>query len=126
MDLELFIRIFVVLHLIGMASLLTGFFGQMKEFKNGAKVTPAIFHGAWTLLITGFVLVGLVMPSTEEEVNNLVLTAKAIVITVIFFIAYTFNKKSVTPKWVVPVIGLLTILNVCLAVFGPIVGPATA
>lgn len=121
MDLELFIRIFVVLHLLGMAALLTGFFGQMKEFKNGAKVTPAIFHGAWTLLISGFVLVGLIMPSEEETVNNLVLTAKSIIITVVFFLAYSYNKKTTTPKWVVPVIGLLTIVNVVLAVFGPIV-----
>lgn len=120
-QLELVTRIFVVLHLIGMAALFSGFFSQMKEFKNGAKVTAAIFHGSWTLLVTGFVLVGLVMSSETEKTNELVLAAKAVVITAIFFVAYFYNKKVSTPKWVVPLIGLLTILNICLAVFGPIV-----
>lgn len=120
MNLELFIRIFVVLHLIGFAALMTGFFSQMKEFKNGAKITAAIFHGSWTLLITGFALAGMV-PSNGETLNNIVLAAKSVVITVIFFLAYSYNKKTSTPKWVVPVIGLLGILNVSLAIFGPIV-----
>ncbi|MFM6979972.1 MAG: hypothetical protein ACKOWE_01020 [Micrococcales bacterium] len=113
--------IFVILHLLGMASLMTGFLGQMKELKNGAKVTAAVFHGSWTLLVTGFVLVGLAYaPDSTEEPNSWVLAAKAIVITVIFFIAYTYNKKTQTPKWVIPVIGLLTIVNISLAVLGPI------
>lgn len=118
---ELVVEIFVVLHLLGMASLMTGFLGQMKQIKNGAKVTPAVFHGAWTLLVTGFVLVGLAYaPGSDEQPNAWVLAAKSIIITIIFFVAYTFNKKEVTPKWVVPTIGLLTIVNICLAVMGPI------
>jgi chromate transport protein ChrA len=57
-----------------------------------------------------------------EHVNNIVLAAKSIVITIIFFLAYGFSKKDLsTKKWVVPVIGLLTIVNVSLAVLGPIV-----
>lgn len=123
MDLKLVLNIFLILHLLGMAALLTGFFSQMKEFKNGAKVTAAVFHGSWTLLITGFVMTGLAYPlqaETGETINNLVLAAKAVIITVIFFIAYSYNKKEKTPKWVVPVIGLLGIVNICLAVLGPI------
>lgn len=123
MDLKLVLEIFVILHLLGMAALMTGFFSQMKEFKNGAKVTAAVFHGSWTLLITGFVMTGLSYPlqaETGETINNLVLAAKAIIITVIFFVAYSYNKKEQTPKWVVPVIGLLGIVNISLAVLGPI------
>ena len=123
MNLSLVLEIFVILHLLGMAALMTGFFSQMKEFKNGAKVTGAVFHGSWTLLITGFVLVGLSYPlqaETGETINNWVLAAKAIIITIIFFVAYTYNKKVQTPKWVVPVIGLLGIVNISLAVLGPI------
>lgn len=121
MNLETIVGIFVILHLLGMASLMTGFLGQMKEIKNGAKVTPAVFHGSWTLLITGFALVGLAYaPESTEVPNSWVLAAKAIVITVIFFAAYSYNKKENTPKWVVPVIGFLTIVNISLAVLGPI------
>lgn len=121
MNLELIVGIFVILHLLGMASLMTGFLGQMKEIKNGAKVTAAVFHGAWTLLVTGFVLVGLAYaPGSTEEPNSLVLAIKSIVITVIFFVAYTYNKKEKTPKWVVPLIGLLGILNISVAVLGSI------
>jgi hypothetical protein len=112
---ELTLRIFLVLHLIGLASLLGGFLLQMKELKNGAKVVPAIFHGAWTLFVTGFVMTGLVY-ANQEEPNSIVIGIKSVVITAIFFLAYGYNKKNPTPKWVVPTIGLLTILNVAVAV----------
>ncbi|CAB4961852.1 unannotated protein [freshwater metagenome] len=39
----------------------------------------------------------------------------------IFFVAYSFNKKEVTPKWVVPAIAGLTTVNIIVAVVGPIV-----
>jgi len=55
-------------------------------------------------------------------VNNIVLAAKCVVITAIFFLAYGYSKKDLsTKKWVVPTIGLLTIVNISLAVLGPIV-----
>jgi chromate transport protein ChrA len=124
---ELVSNILVILHLIGLASLLGGFLTQMKDLKNGGRVVPAMLHGAWLLLVSGFALVGLVGMSGDEHVNNLVLAAKSIVITVIFFLAYGFSKKDLsTKKWVVPVIGLLTILNICLAVLGPIVQSGAA
>lgn len=125
---ELITGILVILHLIGLASLLGGFLTQMKSLKTGGAVVPAMLHGAWLLLVTGFALVGMVGASAgvsgmdPEHVNNLVLAAKSIVITVIFFLAYGFSKKDLsTKKWVVPTIGLLTIVNVTLAVLGPIV-----
>ena len=126
--LELATRILVVLHLIGMASLLGGFLTQMKDLKTGGRIVPAMLHGAWLLLITGFALVGMVGMSGEEHVDNILLAAKSIVITIIFFLAYAFSKKDLAAKkWVVPVIGLLTVLNIVLAVVGGIVqsGPAT-
>jgi hypothetical protein len=124
---ELTTRIFVVLHLLGLASLLGGFLVQMKELKTGGKIVPAMLHGAWLLLITGFALVGLVGMSGDEHVDNILLAAKSIVITAIFFLAYGFSKKDLSAKkWVVPTIGLLTVLNVCLAVIGGIVQSGAA
>ncbi|MEY4060868.1 MAG: hypothetical protein RIQ31_530, partial [Actinomycetota bacterium] len=34
----------------------------------------------------------------------------------IFFIAYTFSKKETAPKWAVPTILLLTVVNLSIAV----------
>lgn len=125
--LELITRIVVVLHLIGLASLLGGFLTQMKDLKTGGKIVPAMLHGAWLLLITGFGLVGLVGASGDEHVDNTLLAIKSIVITAIFFLAYGYSKKDLsTKKWVVPVIGALAILNTCVAVIGGIVQSGAA
>jgi hypothetical protein len=49
-------------------------------------------------------------------VNALTISLKSAGITAIFFIAYTYSKKANTPKWVVPSILALTILNLIFAV----------
>jgi hypothetical protein len=119
---ELVIQISLIIHLIGIGALLSGFFYQLKDWGVGMKVNAGILHGAWLMLVTGFALAGMV-PQVEqdEQLNAWVLAAKGIVITIIFFLAYGYNKKEKTAKWVVPAIAGLTILNICLAVLGPIV-----
>ena len=114
--------VFLVLHIVGVGALLSGFFYQLKDMKTGMKVNAGIIHGAWLMLVTGFAMAG-ILPVAEPDVkiNNLVLAAKSVIITGIFFIAYSFNKKEKTPGWVVPVIALLTTTNVALAVLGQIV-----
>ena len=119
--LELIIRITLVLHLLGFATILGGVLAQTKNFKTGAPVSPGILHGSWLALITGLVLTGLVY-ANGEQVNNLALSLKGLGITGIFFIAYTFAKKESAPKWVVPTIGALTVLNVIFAVVLGVVG----
>jgi len=122
MNLEIIIRITIVLHLVGLVGLLGGFFYQMGSLKTGtAKVLPAMLHSSWLLLITGFALTGMAY-ANGDKVNNLVLSLKGAVITAIFFIAYAYAKKDKTPKWVVPTLGLLTFANVCFAVIGGVVG----
>ncbi len=113
--LEIIIRITLVLHLLGFATIFGGVLAQTKNFKTGAPVSPGILHGSWLALITGLILTGLVY-ANGEEVNNLTLSLKGLGITGIFFIAYTYAKKDSAPKWVVPTIGLLTVANVCFAV----------
>jgi uncharacterized membrane protein (DUF485 family) len=124
---ELAIRITLVLHFIGLASLLGGFLTQMKAIKTGGSITPAIFHGAWTLLVTGFALTGLVYAQkaeTGEVPISWVLGLKVLVIAAIFALAYMFNKKETLPKWVLPTIGLLTILNIAVATISGMVQSA--
>ncbi len=118
---ELTTKIALILHLVGIGALLSGFFYQLKDWGTGMKINAGILHGAWLMLVTGFALAALVpMVETTEQINNWVLGVKSIVITAIFFIAYGYNKKEKTAKWVVPAIAGLTTLNICLAVLGPI------
>ena len=112
---DLIIHIFLVLHILGIAALLAGFFTSMKDMKTGMKVNIGVLHGAYTMLITGLVMAGVTDPA---KLNAVVISLKTISLTVIFFIAYTYRKKEVTPKWAVPVIFLLTTLNIVLAVVG--------
>ena len=117
--------ILLVLHFVGLASLLSGFFYQLKDWGKGMKVNAGILHGAWLQLITGMGMVGLIQAMHgTEQVNNLVMAVKTVILTVIFFVAYSFNKKEKTPTWVVPAIAGLTTINIALAVLGPIMIPA--
>lgn len=110
-------NIFLILHFIGIGALLSGFIYQLKDWGKGMKVNAGILHGAWLQLISGFALAGLVPAiETEEKLNGITIAIKAIVITVIFFVAYTYNKKEKTPTWVVPSIAGLVILNIAVAV----------
>ncbi|MFE0772941.1 hypothetical protein ACFW3E_07580, partial [Streptomyces sp. NPDC058861] len=56
---DVLIDVFVALHVIGIASLLGGFLTQMKAMGAGtARFSPAMLHGALTMLVTGVALVG--------------------------------------------------------------------
>lgn len=112
---EIAIRILLVIHLLGFASIMTGVLSQTKLFKTGAKVLPSILHGSWLAMGAGLIMTGL-LPANGEHVNPVSISIKSAIITAIFFIAYTYNKKEVAPKWVVPTIGLLTVINLCVAV----------
>ena len=112
---EIIIRILLVLHLLGFASIMAGVLSQTKAFKTGAKVLPSILHGSWLALGAGLIMTGL-LPANGEHVSPISISVKSAVITAIFFIAYTYNKKETTPKWVVPAILALAIVNVVVAV----------
>lgn len=112
---EIAIRVLLVIHLLGFASIMTGVLSQTKQFKTGAKVLPSILHGAWLSMGAGLIMTGL-LPMNGEHVNAVSISIKSAVITAIFFIAYSYHKKEVPPKWVVPTIGLLTVVNLSVAI----------
>jgi uncharacterized protein YneF (UPF0154 family) len=117
---ELLIHILLVIHLLGIAVILAGFFTSMKDMKTGMKVNAGVLHGSYLMLATGLGMAGLAVD--PAKLNTIVISLKSIVLTVIFFIAYTYRKKEQTPVWAVPVIAALTTLNIVLATFGNVAG----
>src|SRR6478672_4962609 len=109
------------LHFVGLAVLLGGFFAQIG--KSTLKVTPGMFHGALTMLITGIGLVGVRQalfkddPVAFPEVDNAKITVKlAILIAIFVIIVMNRGKEKVgVGPWLS--IGLLGITNVAIAVF---------
>jgi hypothetical protein len=113
----------LVLHFVGLASLLGGFLVQIKALKPGtAKVIPAMIHGAWTMLITGLLLVGLrewmsALDPSSAELDNIKVAVKSIVVTLILVFVMINRKKETLKSSTIALIGGLTLLNVVLAVF---------
>ncbi len=116
---EILHNILVVLHFIGLASLLGGFLVQMKSFKTKtAVINPAILHGALTQLVTGLALVGVAeMDADGGPLNYAKIGVKLTVLLVIYALALANRKKSSVATPVIGAIGALTILNIILAVF---------
>lgn len=117
---EFLIHILLVIHLLGIAVLLAGFFTSLKDMRTGMKVNARVLHGSYLMLATGLGMAGLAVD--PSKLNVVVISLKSIVLTVIVFIAYAFRKKEVTPVWAVPVIFALTTLNIVLATFGDVAG----
>lgn len=117
---EFLIHILLVIHLLGIAALLAGFFTSLKDMKTGMKVNVGVLHGSYLMLATGLGMAGLAVD--PSKINVVVISLKSVVLTVIFFIAYTYRKKEKTPIWAVPMIFALTTLNIVLATFGNVTG----
>ena len=111
---ELVEKTLVVLHFVGLASLLGGFLVQMSS--SPRVVNPAMFHGALTQLVTGLLLVG-VLESMDETVDNAKIGAKLFVLLVVLGLVVANRKKDAVSTAVWGAIGGLTLLNVVLAVF---------
>ena len=113
----------LVLHFVGLASLLGGFLVQMKALKPGtARIIPAMIHGAWTMLITGLLLVGLrewmsALDPSAAELDNIKIAVKSIVVTLVVVFVMINRKKETVKSSTLGLIGGLTLLNVILAVF---------
>lgn len=115
---EILENVLIVFHFIGLASILGGVLVQTKLFSRGeARVLPLIMSGVWLQLLTGIALVGVLSAMPDEEPNNIKFGVKLVVLIVIAVIAFPNRKKERPASWVVPVIGLLTLVNIVIAVF---------
>ncbi|WES64295.1 hypothetical protein P0L94_17740 [Microbacter sp. GSS18] len=112
---EIFKYVVLGIHIIGVASLLGGALVEMTSKRDGGKrIVPAIMHGAWTMLVTGVLLVGLNY-AVGDPVNNAKITVKLGVLVAIIVIALINRKKEALAAWVLPTISLLTVVNIFLA-----------
>ena len=113
---EFLYNLLVVLHFVGLASLLGGVIVQAKSAERG--VNPAMVHGALTQLVTGLLLVGLAESgAVDEDLNMTKISVKLLVVIVITILAFIGRKKPLPQTGIWGAIGLLPLLNVVLAVF---------
>ncbi|MFF5425993.1 MULTISPECIES: hypothetical protein [unclassified Streptomyces] len=112
---DVLINVFVALHIIGIASLLGGFLTQMKAMGAGtARFTPAMLHGALTMLITGIALVGL-NQADDQTVNNVKIGIKLAVLVVILALVYVKRDEERVDKGLFGAVGGLTVVNIFIA-----------
>ncbi|CAM5270263.1 Integral membrane protein OS=Streptomyces tendae OX=1932 GN=GUR47_16780 PE=4 SV=1 [Streptomyces tendae] len=113
---DVLIHLFVGLHIIGIAALLGGFLTQMKAMGRGAaRFTPAMLHGALTMLVTGAVLVGL-NQAQDYSVDNVKIGVKLAVLIVILGLVYVKRDEEKVEKPLFALVGALTLVNVFIAV----------
>jgi Na+-driven multidrug efflux pump len=109
--------ILVILHFVGLASLLGAFLVQTKAIARGqGKVLVAMVHGALTQLVTGVLLVGVAEMGDLYDVDSIKIAVKLVVAVVITVLVFVFRKKDPAPSWALWAIGGLTLLNVIVAV----------
>jgi len=113
--LEIVKNVVLALHIIGVASLLGGMLTQMKAMRTKTtRIVPAIWHGAWTMLATGLILVGMAYPLGDTP-NNAKVGVKLVLLIAIFAIAFVNRKKESLAPWVLPTLMTLTVANVFIA-----------
>ncbi|GGT89350.1 MULTISPECIES: hypothetical protein [Streptomyces] len=112
---DVLINVFVALHIIGIGSLLGGFLTQMKALGAGtARFSPAMLHGALTMLITGVALVGL-NQADDQAVNNVKIGVKLAVLVVILALVYVKRDDEKADKGLFAAVGGLTVANIFIA-----------
>ncbi|MFH9265637.1 hypothetical protein ACH4KN_15465 [Streptomyces sp. NPDC017546] len=112
---DVLINVFVALHIIGIASLLGGFLTQMKAMGAGtARFTPAMLHGALTMLVTGVALVGL-NEADDQTVNHVKIGIKLALLVVILALVYVKRDDETVDKGAFAAVGGLTVVNIFLA-----------
>lgn len=116
---EILYNAIVVLHFIGLASLIGGFLVQIRSTER--VVNNAMWHGAIVQLVTGLLLVGLAYPLNADdpdwEMNNAKIAVKTVILLAILVLAAVNRKKPSITAGVWGAIGGLAILNVIIAVF---------
>lgn len=114
---EFVFNLLVVLHFVGLSSLLGGFLIQMSSTTKG--INMAMFHGALTQLVTGLGLAGILSAEllADETVNHTKIGIKLGVSLAVLVVVLIGRKATGDAKSMWAAVGGLTLLNVVVAVF---------
>jgi hypothetical protein len=106
----------VVLHLIGMASII----GSYLVVVRAPRFMPGFLHGALIQLVTGLAMVGLRESKAYNDpagaLNHTKIGVKLLIALVVAVLAWVNRKRDDTSAGVVHAIGGLALLNVLIAV----------
>jgi hypothetical protein len=111
-------QILVVLHFLGLASLIGGWLVQLRAVGE-RYVSAAMLGGVLTQLVTGAALVGLAegVDSLDRTVDRAKIGVKLLVTLVVTVLCWVNRRRQYIPNGLYFLIGLLSIANVVLAVF---------
>ncbi|MEY3029249.1 MAG: hypothetical protein RL198_646 [Actinomycetota bacterium] len=111
----------LILHFVGLAALFGGFLVQLRPIVAGeGKIFPAMIHGAWTMLITGLLIVAVAQWRIAEgagfELDHVKIAVKSVVVTAVLFLVYIYRKRQAVKRGEMLSIGALTFANIVIAV----------
>lgn len=104
----------LVVHFIGLSAIIGGVLVQLRSQER--RIDAFVMHGAWTQLVTGVALVGIVEAMDDYDVNHVKIAVKLLVLVAILAIAFVFRRRPSVPTWAWTGIGALTVLNIAIAV----------
>lgn len=114
---EIVFGLLLVLHFVGLASLLGGFLTQVSQ--SVVTISRSMVDGAWTMLVTGIILIyGAMQEASDagEEFPHAKFGIKFLIIAVILILVMQGRKKESLEKGTFFAIGLLTLTNIAIAV----------
>lgn len=105
----------LVLHFVGLASLLGGWLVQLRA--DDRVMLPAMLHGAITQVVTGVLLVGIAETSLDTEIDHMKVGLKLLVALLILVLVWINRNRPNVPSGLFLGIGVLTLANIAIAVF---------
>jgi hypothetical protein len=110
---EVAIKLVLILHFIGLSMLLGGALYQVRE--KAKNIVRPMLDGAYTQLLTGIALVGL-LQANDEEVNNVKVGVKLAIALVIAVLCFVNRKKRSNNVAVWGAVLGLSLANIVIAV----------
>jgi hypothetical protein len=107
-------HLLLVVHILGFAALLGGLLVQARTPEKS--VNALMRDGAGTAFVAGLLLVG-VLQADDVEVNNSKLAVKGVIGLVILVLVMANLRKPRISQGLWALILLLTVANICVAVF---------